>query len=549
MFTEMLIQETKEFLKGTKLAESLSNELAQILYCPIILSNGEKLENILASALLNKRDVLIAGTAGGGKTMLLNQILNVIEKNDEIKNKILILDELDDADLAELNYRPDILIVVKDLTAIDPKKVYDILVNKKRGNYIIAANEGALLVEDLNGYFKNSINSLHLLQSGIDVKNEDEPVLIDMAAIDPISFALSSLLTNPLIHKAVEEIENDKGFQNSVRIKALSQLENEKLAKDIALLIRSSLGPGEITFRELWNFISDIFLEGENESLPPTSVWFWRVFYGNSRISNLIRDSLQPKFLSFPQESFSMYQGDLQALNLSDKIVPLWIHPGANPIDCDESEIKIKLMQWIRIQFALLDRLFDKSDHNIFIGSFSTSLYTKVINNFEKVALIQALNSYFRRKIPSDSDATELELWTDLMVERRENRSLGSVSLGTIAASQLQITKSKATANFQSLNLDGCKVFLKTVKETSNRVLGFEITGKFFRSISRGRPNSHYDRNNDDTELAIKKFYYQLSKTVKIEQNDIISVLETPHDSLSKEFKWKINKPLSKLGH
>ena len=43
---EKLIEETKIFLQGSKLAESLSPELANELYCPISLENGENLESV-----------------------------------------------------------------------------------------------------------------------------------------------------------------------------------------------------------------------------------------------------------------------------------------------------------------------------------------------------------------------------------------------------------------------------------------------------------------------------------------------------------------------
>ena len=542
---DKLIAETKIFLQGSKLAESLSPELANELYCPISLENGENLESVLAEALVQGRDVVVAGTAGGGKTMLLNQILRKIDKPLE---NLLILDETENLSLLFDKKLDNKIIIIRDLTALDSSEVLRIISSKDRGPMLVAANEGALLDKNYGGYFNQVIQDLHQIQSGWKVNENNNAVVLDMAAVDPVNYALKKLLTHPLLHSAVLLAEEEKGIKNSIRIQALVQLNDPKNAEAIAGLIRSAIGPGEITFREMWNFISDIFLEGENESVPPTSVWFWRLFKGQNQISKIVSEVLKPEFLAFPHKSFAMFHGDIQSLQLQDKLSGLWIHPGANAIDCQNEIQKNNLIQWIRIQYAFLDNLFTKPKQSIFVGSFSTNLYTRVAKKLEKISLIQALNSYFRRKQPLEGDSPELELWIDPMVERRENRSLGSVSLGNISASQLELIKSKAIANLSNYSLEGSKLFLQP---TSDKVLtfgGLEITGKLFRALAKGRPNSHYDRENDDVELAIKKFYFLISNNLKIEQNDVLSFLNTPHDGISREYKWKIQKPISNLG-
>ncbi len=542
---EKLIEETKIFLQGSKLAESLSPELANELYCPILLENGENLESVLAEALVQGRDVVVAGTAGGGKTMLLNQILQKIDKPLE---NLIILDEAENLSLLSEKKLDNKIIIIRDLTALDSSEVLRIISSKDRGPMLVAANEGALLDKNYGGFFNQVINDLHQIQSGWKVNENNNAVVLDMAAVDPVNYALKKLLTHPLLHSAVSRTEEEKGIKNSIRLQGLAQLTEPKNAEAIAGLIRSAIGPGEITFREMWNFISDIFLEGENESVPPTSVWFWRLFKGQSQISKIISEVLKPEFLAFPHKSFAMFHGDVQSLQLQGNLSNLWIHPGANAIDCQNEIQKNNLIQWIRIQYAFLDNLFTMPKQSIFVGSFSTNLYTRVAKKLEKTSLIQALNSYFRRKQPLEGDSPELELWIDTMVERREDRSLGSVSLGNISASQLELIKSKVIANLSNYNLEGSKLFLQPTSDKALTFGGLEITGKLFRALAKGRPNSHYDRENDDVELAIKKFYFLISNNLKIEQNDVLSFLNTPHDGISREYKWKIQKPISNLG-
>jgi hypothetical protein len=110
------------------------------------------------------------------------------------------------------------------------------------------------------------------------------------------------------------------------------------------------------------------------------------------------------------------------------------------------------------------------------------------------------------------------------------------------------LIKSKAIANLSNYSLEGSKLFLQPTSEKVLTFGGLEITGKLFRALAKGRPNSHYDRENDDVELAIKKFYFLISNNLKIEQNDVLSFLNTPHDGISREYKWKIQKPISNLG-
>ena len=77
---EVLVSEALEFLKSSKTTESLSVELASALYVPFILEDRNKLETVIAEAVKNGRNVVVAGSAGGGKTMLVNQIILELRK-------------------------------------------------------------------------------------------------------------------------------------------------------------------------------------------------------------------------------------------------------------------------------------------------------------------------------------------------------------------------------------------------------------------------------------------------------------------------------------
>ena len=538
----VLVAEALKFLRSSKTTESLSAELAASLYVPFFLRNQEKLETVIAEAIKNGRNVVVAGSAGGGKTMLVNQIISELKKYEV---KINILDE---SNTENFKIIKNSVTVVRDLTAISSEIATTVIKNKTE-NFIIAANEGALMDEAFDGYFETVIKDLHSLQTGKLPNNQNQPIVIDMASIDPLSNAIEILLGNKILHQAAELFELQSGSKNSPRILALKQLQNPEVISAISQLITSTLGPGEVTFRELWNFIADLLLGGENDVSPPTSVWFWRLFNGETSISDLIAKSLKPKFLALPNQSFALFTGDLEGLNLSKLAKELWLHPGVIPMDVSNIETRNDLITWLRIQYVLIEQLASVKSKSIFVGSFSTELNDKVAKQYDKVALIQSLNGYFRRKEAMENDSSILELWIHFMVERRGDRGFGLASLGSVSAGLLELKSSQSIANLKNVHLKGSRLFLQPVLENKVLVGGLEINSGLFKAISRGRATSLADRDNDDIDLAIKKFYFTISNTATLERRDVLSVLNTPHEENAKEYCWKIGNSISKLSN
>ncbi len=540
--SDSLVSEALEFLRSSKTTESLSAELASALYVPFILENKEKLETVIAEAVKNGRNVVVAGSAGGGKTMLVNQIISELEK---YQVKLNILDELD---IENFQIVENSVTIVRDLTAVSSEIATKIIRNKS-GSFIIAANEGALMDNVFDGYFDSVIRDLHSLQTGKLPSNENQPIVIDMASVDPLSNAIQTLLSNKILHQAAELFELQSGNKNSPRILALKQLNNSDVSLAISQLITSTLGPGEVTFRELWNFIADLLLGGQNDVSPPTSVWFWRLFNGETSISELIAKTLKPQFLALPNESFALFTGDIEGLNFSKMTKELWLHPGVIPMDVPNVDIRNDLITWLRIQYVLIEQLASTKSKSIFVGSFSTELNDKVVKQYDKVALIQALNGYFRRKEAAENDSSILELWIHFMVERRQDRGFGLASLGSVSAGLLDLNSSQSIANLKGVNLKGSRLFLQPVLENRIFASGLEVNSGLFKAISRGRATSLADRDNDDIDLAIKKFYFDISNTATLERRDVLSILNTPHAENAREYSWKIGSSISKLSN
>jgi hypothetical protein len=540
--SDALVSEALNFLRSSKTTESLSAELASALYVPFTLEDKVKLETVIAEAVKNGRNVVVAGSAGGGKTMLVNQIIS------ELKKQKVELNIVDESDLENFKIIKNHVSVVRDLTAVS-SEIATQIIKSESGCFIIAANEGALMDKVFEGYFDSVIRDLHSLQTGNKPNDDSQPIVIDMASIDPLSNAIQTLLSNKILHQAVELFESQSGSRNAPRILALKQLRNNDVALAISQLITSTLGPGEVTFRELWNFIADLLLGGENDTTPPTSVWFWRLFKGETSISDLITKSLKPEFLALPNESFALFTGDVEGLKLSKLSKDLWLHPGVIPMDVSNAEKRNNLITWLRIQYALIEQLASNKSKSIFVGSFSTELNDKVAKKYDKVSLIQALNGYFRRKEASENDSSILELWIHFMVERRQDRGFGLASLGSVSAGLLELNSSQSIANLNNVQLKGSRLFLQPVLEHKNSTNGLEINSNLFKAISRGRATSLSDRDNDDIDLAIKKFYFTISNVATLERHDVLNILSTPHEENAKEYSWKIGNLITKLSN
>lgn len=278
-------------------------------------------------------------------------------------------------------------------------------------------------------------------------------------------------------------------------------------------------------------------------------MWFWRLFNGENSISELITKSLRPQFLSLPDKSFALFNGDTEGLNLSKLAKVLWVHPGVIPEDITNLNMRNNLITWLRIQYVLIEQLSSIKTQSSFVGSFSTVLNDKVAKQYDKVALIQALNGYFRRKEATENDSSILELWIHFMIERRQDRGFGLASLGSVSAGLLELNSSQSIANLENVKLKGSRLFLQPVLENKAFVSGLEINSGLFKAISRGRATSLADRDNDDIDLAIKKFYFTVSNTATLERRDVLSILNTPHEENAKEYSWKIGNTFSRLSN
>ena len=175
--------ELLESLRGNQISESLSTEVRSSIYQTRTLSNSHStLEENLIDALSNGRSMVISGSAGGGKTMLIEYVV---------------------AEVKKLNPKIE-LCVIKDLTAIPGDRAKFLKdSNIPHTQFIIAANEGILRMQEMREYLPNVWESLRSLQNGEKINVVDGIIVVDIAGFDPVSSSLVGILTNQEIKKAV----------------------------------------------------------------------------------------------------------------------------------------------------------------------------------------------------------------------------------------------------------------------------------------------------------------------------------------------------------
>jgi hypothetical protein len=309
------------------------------------------------------------------------------------------------------------------------------------------------------------------------------------------------------------------------------------MAKLVTGLVKDAVGPGEITYRELWNFIRDLFFGGFCEESLFGSTWIWRLFYGKSTLAKRLLLCHNPNYLSMPDLTSFLYRGDWQKVQ---KIVfesgYNFIHPGQAPIDIMDREQRISVLNWLKIQAALVNRA--QGNHlPTFQGESSGELETKVLKNNRVELLTQSINAYFRREKLKDQK-TSLELWLDMGTERRSKRSLSLVSLGEYPKRELEITRSQVLANVESNNVSGTRYLLQA---KHGKRSSLELSSDLFEALIQGRPISTARRKYDDIDFAIRRFFLEIYDTNYVEDSEIISLLTPGSSEGFIEFSWRIS--------
>ena len=500
--------ELLDVLRGTQISETLSPKMRELLYKPRFIKESNvntSLEDSLVSAILNGRNLVVTGSAGGGKTMLIEHILGKVHK-----------------------LKPDIsLFVVKDLTAITEDRGSFLRNNLgKHNQYIIAANEGILRLKEIRELLDGAWETLRFLQNGDNFKSTDQCIGVDVAGFDPITSALAGILSDENIHSAVNLHEENCKLNSPnnpcPRIESLNLMDS-RMANEVVEIVKVVFGSSEVTYRELWNFVIDLFFGGECDSSIPTSAWFWRLFKGKNSISTKLNIQHKPHILSMPEITPFLYRGDWQkAISTYFNKNYTFVDPGSAPILEKESKYEFELLFWLKIQTALVARA-SEIEHPLFVGEIASNLEKQVIIENRIDLLVEALNGYFTRSV-SATVQNSLNLWIDLATEKKSKRSRSLIGIGAYPKRDLEIIRSQIVGNLDGVEIFGSRVYLRSKNNPSSRM---ELSSYFFDALVQGRPISTERRKFDDIDHAVKRFYLEIFDSNEVEDQLILKLLSS----------------------
>lgn len=480
------LSEFDRFLRGTKLSESLSPELRDELHVPTAV------EELILKELLADRDVVLAGSAGSGKTHLLHRL------------KAFAGDVATSADesTAALNWD-----FVEDATALmDGLESEQRLVQLFHGSSsatrrVVAINHGVLLAlaRSGDGTWVSVRDALHAGQKGRPTEpNPAVPLVVDVEGLSPAkSGVVGTLLRHELLQKYID-LRNCGCGEDCPRVLAWTQFGNDEVVERLNELIElSEANFGTIRWGDIWQFIQDLLLSGTCNSDIPTSTWFYQVFFGSNRLSTAIRETIHLDHLVFPTLDSAIWYGDwlrvTQSILESVELLPL----------APSTSERVDSFQWMKAQlfFTSLDAAGALANN---IGVVHPRIHDAVRRGQPR-EIVRALNSFMSYGHNQESKA-HLVLWTDFGVQRQLLRPTGQVALGRASTEAFQVVSSRVAANpcldFDAATNSGSSRFLL---HKSGAALPLETW--LLRLLNERRSPLQSRRDHSELEWHVRKFY------------------------------------------
>jgi hypothetical protein len=487
-----VISEFETFLRGTHTSERIgSSELRKAI------SVDTGLERPIADALAVGRDVVITGSAGGGKTQFVERVMELLANRPKVPAP---------ASPGEANGAPHVL-VIRDLTAVHPDNRAATLRGQKGTTArLIAANEGTL-GSVVQPPFDRVLDTLHEMQQGKAPTEDHLPVVVDLGGFNPFEAAFAEIVGLPLIAEVVNQLDCCVSPITCPRRRAWKQLLSLEVRQKLAQVLTVSQGPREVLLRDVWDFVADLAIGGDCQQNPPTSTWFWRVFFGESEISLRLLENIRPELIAMPRDDIRLYYGDWQNLEAEpfDGVKLQWLP--SRPAQANEPLNRRSMMNWLKLQMALVTKPPRESGQWLVSGSESDAVLE--VGQERPDLLVAGLNRYHRYNLEAKIPEQVLELWVDLGIERRQHRPLGMFSLGSIPRASVRISRSEIVGNLAGVQMKGLRAYLRGSSDKG----ALRLDHRLLAALLRGRPVRLADRQHEDVDWAIWRFYIDLAGT------------------------------------
>jgi hypothetical protein len=527
------LDELKKFLHSMRTAERLRDleDLQRKLNCKTDLLDA------LKQAIQQQRNVIITGSAGGGKTHLLDEVRRELkESSDPKENSIQFVHFADPEPSDDYFVRWH-----EDGTKLTEKQQEQFFQIPGNGIFVIAINEGPLrdLKDKEIEIVEHGIDFLERGQQGQEVRNISDdkpltdkndidpnkhPVVIDVAGFSPVEpDILSEVFGNPLLFDLMVS-EYGKTDPRTIEWKLL---QNQTVIERVTRIIQLASLDGEpVLWRQLWNLIGDMTL---GVGTATDGSWYQRLIYGNSNITKRIRNFFSLSDIALPGIDFALWEGG-KALERFSADIDATLPPIPTEYRTRSIDHEKKLESFRTAQLRYL--LGSKTEHpslNLAMGK--TPWLSK--NAKEVEDLIGRINHYriFSTYCPSLASKNRLHLLLNTGFSIRDKLSTTQVLLGKIKSDDLEIKRSKVVLGFPDCqtNIEGTRYFLQknAAPDGNSDQASLRLTGELWNQLLRQRATSSTDRKSRELDIDLDRFFYSLIMT-----DDELGIVDTNLDSM-----------------
>jgi hypothetical protein len=307
----------------------------------------------------------------------------------------------------------------------------------------------------------------------------------------------------------------------------------------VALLVETASAQSDVdgfTFRQLWQFVSDLLQGGTGVS----GLWFYRVFNGNSEVSKRISECFSPGSLALPHLGNHLWHLDLESIrpHIVDAGLPVLerlLQPGERDKRDDARRQRLSILRQFAVfglkKPTLEDRLERPGD-----------LWSQVRKK-EHQPLLRAINGYMAYGLLSLGE--DLELWIQHDTERRELKPNVQISLGTAVSDEFELRRSTVIANRPNhcQQIEGGRLLL--VHKGSEASL--MITKDLVDGILRGRSHKTRERRDVEYDWRLLRFFSAVAAKVSRPDNLRVALFDF-QTRTGRLIKWQVkSKQIEKL--
>jgi len=461
-----------------------------------------QMDEVCSQAVEIGCSIVVAGTAGSGKTHLVKQLCSTNTKMNDYE-------------------------VLLDLTA--EKQMWPRILNEKK--FIICGNEGIFDIASTEDQrFKKIVTDIHCLQNGIDPKTKY--LLLDASGFNHINTGVLKKVMQLRILNEYRDHYGDKidrAFWNLLKSdKVISRLEK--------VLIKASIysDASMITMREFWRFICELI--NCSRSKPGPNDWVRNLFYGKTEISNMIRHFSDFGQYAIPIIGTRISLGDLDFLDQYSipefKEVRKYFKPQSGGSSYTPEELNILRLLAL---FVLVDSPLDGPTGQ------TKDLWERI--NFDEIKnsdlvcseILEKINDYLSYGL--GSELADFELFCDYRLEYKLKKSNHVISQGSIPKKNFKFTKNMIHSSIKGVeSIDsfkyGNRYFLK-YEEVSLR-----INKQVIDKILEKRSSRTYDSIGAEIDWRLLHFNEQLATNILDSKNNAKKLL-----FVQRETRGKTNGP------